>query len=123
WSTELSALWQAFDRWFEQAGVGESRTVQRDDGALNTPARLRAALGAAGFATVAVTVERPSLAFPDLDAYWEWRVSFPATHRVVGALPAEAHDRYRLSCLAALAPLVATSPVRADQGVLFALAR
>ena len=123
WTTDLSALWRAFDAWFEQAGLGESRTVQRDDGALNTPERLRAALADAGFESLDVTAERPPLPFPDLDAFWEWRVSFPATHRVVGALPADERDRRRASCLDALAPLAAFGPVRADQGVMFALAR
>ena len=61
--------------------------------------------------------------FPSLADFWEWRVSFPATYQALMAVDPGRHERLRDDCLAALAPLVGDGEVRADQAVLFALAR
>ena len=123
WGAEPSSLWRAFDAWSERVGLDEPRVVGPRAATLNTPERLRATLVAAGFPSTDVTVERPSLRYPDLDAFWEWRTSFPATFRVVGALPGEELDRLRAHCLVDLVQLVGVGPVRADQDVLFVVAR
>ena len=123
WGDELGPLWRAFDEWFEAAGLGESHGPQQSDRPLNTVEALREALLEAGFQRVDVTCERPPIVFPTLSDFWEWRVSFPATHRaIVVQAPAE-RARLKLDCLARLRPLVGEHEVRADQAVLFAHAR
>jgi SAM-dependent methyltransferase len=123
WGAEPGSLWRAFAAWSERVGLDEPRVVGLHADTLNTPERLREALVAAGFLSIDVTVERPSLRFPDLDAFWEWRTSFPATFRAVGSLPSEERDRLRAHCLVDLVQLVGAGPVRADQDVLFVVAR
>jgi SAM-dependent methyltransferase len=123
WGDELSPLWQAFDRWFERAGLGEVRSARERDLPIDTPDRLRSALLAVGgFRTAEVTREHPPLAFRSLDDFWEWRVSFPATYQALSAIEPADHERLRDDCLAALSPLV-RGEIRADQAVLFAVAR
>jgi SAM-dependent methyltransferase len=124
WGDALGPLWQAFDTWFEAVGLGTSRTIHRSDLPINTPETLRAALvEVGGFASAEVVKELPPLAFPSLADFWEWRVSFPATHLALAAVPPERHADLRAGCLEALGPLVADGEVRADQSVLFAIAR
>ncbi len=124
WGDELSPLWQAFDRWFERVGLGEARSARRSDLPIDTVDRLRAALlDVGGFRTAEVTRERPPIVFPSLAEFWEWRVSFPATYQALTAADPAAHDRLRDGCLAELAPLVGDGEIRADQVVLFAVAR
>src|SRR5438874_1110639 len=58
WADELSPLWQAFDAWFERAGLGEPRSRRPRDLPIDTVERLRAALlDVAGFRWVEVTRE------------------------------------------------------------------
>jgi ubiquinone/menaquinone biosynthesis C-methylase UbiE len=124
WGDELSALWQAFDAWFEAAGLGESRRPQQnDDRPQNTVEAMREALAESGFPDAEITQERPPLVFPTLDDFWEWRVSFPATHRVISALPPDERARLKADSLQALRPLAGNGDVRADQSVLFVWAR
>lgn len=126
WGDELSPLWRAFDAWFEQAGLGSSRSIHRSDLAINTPEALAAALkDVGGFGTVDVVRERPAIRFPTLSDFWEWRISFPATHLAVSAVPPYRYAALYGSCHRALAPLVAEAggEVRGDQAVLFAVAR
>jgi len=123
WGDELSPLWQAFDAWFEAVGLGESRRPQQGGQPLNTVDALQAALTEAGFGQIEISQEHPPITFPSLAEFWEWRVSFPATHRVIGALPPAERDRLQAECLAMLQPLVGSGDVPADQAVLFALAR
>jgi SAM-dependent methyltransferase len=124
WGDELGPLWQAFDAWFERSGLGESRAIHRSDLPIDTPDRLRSALiEVGGFGSAEVTRERPPIAFRSLGDFWEWRVSFPATHRALAGLAAAERDGLRADCLATLAPLAGAGEVRADQAVLFAVAR
>jgi ubiquinone/menaquinone biosynthesis C-methylase UbiE len=124
WGDELGPLWQAFDDWFEAARLGTSRTIHRSDVAINTPATLTAALTeVGGFSRVKVTPERPPIIFPSLADFWEWRVSFPATHRALAAVTPERYADLRSSCLGTLAPLAEGGDVRADQTLLFAYAQ
>lgn len=123
WGNELSPLWQAFDAWFEAAGLGESRRVQQDEQPLNTAEALHRALSDVGFTQIEIVEERPLISFPSLADFWEWRVSFPATHRVIGALSPEERARRQTECLAALRPLLIFDTVPAAQTVLFARAR
>ncbi len=123
WGDELSPVWQAFDGWFERAGLGEVRSGRPRDLSIDTEERLRSALiEVGGFRSAEVTRERPPLVFESLEDFWEWRISFPATYQALQAVDPETRDRLRADCLAALSPLVA-GEVRADQAVLFALAR
>src|SRR5690606_15108658 len=106
WGNELSPLWQAFDAWFEAAGLGTSRTIHRSDLPISTPETLTAALrDVGGFGTVEVTRDRPAITFASLADFWEWRVSFPATHLALAAQPPERYADLRAACLEALAPL------------------
>jgi ubiquinone/menaquinone biosynthesis C-methylase UbiE len=123
WADELGPLWQAFDRWFESAGLGRVRSGRPKDLEINTVDRLRAALlDVAGFGTVEVTREIPEIRFPSLDAFWAWRISFPATFESLMAVAPAERERLRVDCLAALRRFV-DGEVCADQAVLFALAR
>src|SRR5581483_4968319 len=70
WGDQLSPLWQAFDAWFESAGLGESRHPQQADQPLNTVDSLRAALIEAGFDQVEITEEFPPLVFPSMAEFW-----------------------------------------------------
>ncbi len=86
--------------------------------------RLRAALlDVGGFRSAEVTRDRPPLVFGSLGDFWEWRVSFPATYQALMAVDPGRHDSLRDDCLAELAPLVGDGEIRADQAVLFAVAR
>jgi SAM-dependent methyltransferase len=128
WGDELGPLWQAFDDWFEAAGLGTSRTIHRNDLPINTPEALKAALtDVGGFSTVDVTPERPPITFPTLADFWEWRVSFPATHLALAAVSPGRYVELRTACLEALAPLAGgddgSGVVQADQTVLFAYAK
>jgi SAM-dependent methyltransferase len=123
WGDELSPLWHAFDAWFEAAGLGESRRPQQGGQPLNTVESLRGGLAEAGFGQIEISQEHPPISFPSLAEFWEWRVSFPATHRVIGALSPTERARLQAECLAALQPLVGAGGVPADQSVLFAHAR
>jgi SAM-dependent methyltransferase len=123
WGNQLSPLWEAFDAWFEAVGLGESRRPHQGEEPLNTVDSLRAALVEAGFGEIAISEERPPIVFPTLTEFWEWRVSFPATHRVVGALAPAERDRLQEACLTALRPVAGTGEVHADQAVHFAHAR
>jgi ubiquinone/menaquinone biosynthesis C-methylase UbiE len=123
WADELSPLWQAFDRWFERAGLVQVRSGRPEDLEIDTTDRLRSALrDVAGFGTVEVSRELPEIRFPSLEAFWEWRISFPATYESLMAVSPPERDRLRADCLAALRPLV-SGDVCADQAVLFAVAR
>jgi SAM-dependent methyltransferase len=122
WGDELSPLWRAFDTWYEAAGLGESRRPRQSDQPLDTPEAMRAALREAGFGSVEVSRELPPLAFPTLADFWEWRVSFPAPHRVFSALPPDERARLKADSLRALRPLAGDGEVRADMAVLFVLA-
>jgi ubiquinone/menaquinone biosynthesis C-methylase UbiE len=122
WADELGPLWQAFDTWFERAGLGEVRSRRPRDLPIDTEDRLRSALlSVGGFRSAEVTREHPPIRFASLDDFWEWRVSFPATYQALLAVDPADRDRLRSDCLAALAPL-ASDEVRADQAVLFARA-
>ena len=128
WGSELSPLWQAFDDWFEAAGLGTARTIHRSDLPINTPEALTAALtDIGGFSTVHVTPERPPITFPTLADFWEWRVSFPATHLALAEYPPECYVELRAACLEALGAQAGADDgigvVQADQTVLFAVAR
>lgn len=124
WGDELSPPWQAFDRWFERVGLGEVRSARSSDLPINTVESLRAALlEVGGFGSVEVTRERPPIVFPSLAEFWAWRVSFPATYQALMAVDLASHDRLRDDCLAELASAIGDGEVRADQAVLFALAR
>ena len=90
---------------------------------MNTVETMREALFEAGFETAEITCEQPPLAFPTLADFWEWRVSFPAPHRVFSALPASERARLKVDSLEALRPLAGDGEVRADQAALFVLAR
>jgi ubiquinone/menaquinone biosynthesis C-methylase UbiE len=123
WGDELSPLWQAFDDWFERAGLGEARSVRRSDLPIDTPDRLHSALlEVGGFRAAEVTREHPPIAFPSLGDFWEWRVSFPATYQALLTVNPAHRERLRDDCLAALRPLT-DGEIRADQAVLFAVAR
>ena len=76
-----------------------------------------------GFDSVEVVKECPPIAFPSLGDFWEWRVSFPATHLALAKATPYRYAALRASCIKALAPLVTDGSVRADQAVLFAVAR
>jgi ubiquinone/menaquinone biosynthesis C-methylase UbiE len=127
WADELSPLWQAFDAWFERAGLGTVRSGRPVDLPINTEDRLRSALlEVGGFGTVEVTRELPQIVFPSLDNFWEWRISFPATYVALMAVEPAARGRLRAECLETLRPTLhplADAEVRADQAVLFARAR
>jgi ubiquinone/menaquinone biosynthesis C-methylase UbiE len=123
WADELSPLWQAFDAWFERAGLGSVRSGRPVDLRINTVEHVRTALlEVGGFRSAEVTRERPPLVFPSLDDFWEWRISFPATYQALMAVDSEARERLRAECVAALRPLAPTGEVSADQAVLFARA-
>jgi ubiquinone/menaquinone biosynthesis C-methylase UbiE len=123
WADELGPLWQAFDAWFERAGLGAVRSGRPSDLPINTVDSLRSALLAVGgFRSAEVTRERPPIVFPSLDDFWEWRVSFPATYQALMAVEPAARERLRTDCLGSLRPLVPAGEVRADQDVLFARA-
>jgi ubiquinone/menaquinone biosynthesis C-methylase UbiE len=124
WSDERSVLWRAFDDWFERAGLGIIRAEDDPDLPIDTSERLRSALlGIGGFGTAEVTRACPPLVFESLGDFWEWRISFPATYRALRAVDDAPRERLRADCLRTLSPLVAGGTVRADQPVLFALAR
>src|SRR5688572_28139513 len=124
WGNELSPLWQAFDRWFEWAGLGTVRSGRQPDLPIDTVDTLRAALMDVGcFTTAEVVQDRPSIVFPSLADFWEWRISFPATYQALSAVEPARRERLRDECLLALAPLARDGEVRADQAVLFAVAR
>jgi SAM-dependent methyltransferase len=123
WGKEMSPLWRAFDAWFEAAGLGESRGVQQNGQPLNTIESLGIALDEAGFDQAQITEEQPPIRFATLADFWEWRVSFPATHRAIGALSPEDRARLQAACLATLAPLAGDGEIHADQAVIFAHAR
>jgi ubiquinone/menaquinone biosynthesis C-methylase UbiE len=127
WGDELSPLWQAFDRWFEAAGLGAARATPKNDLPIDTPELLAAALlEVGGFGTADVVRELPSIFFRSLDEFWEWRISFPAPNQTFSAMDPDARARHRDECLTQLHPLAARSPdgeIRADQAVLFAVAR
>ena len=123
WADELSPLWLAFDDWFRAAGLGEPRPLRERDLPIDTPDRLGAALQEVGsFQRVEVTRETPPLRFPSLEAFWEWRISFPATYQSICSVEPAERDRLRSACLDALRPFRADE-VCADQAVLFAVAR
>jgi ubiquinone/menaquinone biosynthesis C-methylase UbiE len=124
WSDERSALWRAFDDWFERCGLGIIRSDHDPDLPIDTPDRLHSALlEIGGFGTTEVTRVCPSLDFASLEHFWEWRISFPATYRALLAVDEARRERLRADCLRELSPLVAAGTVRADQPVLFAHAR
>jgi len=124
WADELSPLWQAFDAWFERAGLGKVRSSRPPDLPIDTVDTLRSALlDVAGFQTADVTRERPPIRFDSLENFWEWRVSFPATYQALSAVEPAERDRLRAECLAILHPLTPDGEIPADQDVLFAIAR
>src|SRR4051812_27137720 len=123
WSDEMSPLWQAFDAWFEEAGLGEARRPEQTRRPMNTVETLREALVEAGFGAVAVTRECAPINLPSLAEFWEWRVSFPATYRVIVMKPPTERERLKRDCLAQLQPLAPDGTVHAGQDVLFAVAR
>jgi ubiquinone/menaquinone biosynthesis C-methylase UbiE len=124
WADELSPLWQAFDGWFERAGLGRVRSSRPPDLSINTVDLLRAALlDVAGFRAAEVTRECPPIRFPSLEDFWEWRTSFPATYQALAAREPASRERLRAECLSILRPLATGGEVRADQDVLFAVAR
>jgi ubiquinone/menaquinone biosynthesis C-methylase UbiE len=123
WGDELGPLWRAFDRWFEEAGLGTARSTGERDLPIDTPDRLRSALlGVGGFQTAEVTREHPSIVFSSPDEFWEWRISFPATFQAISGVESGERERLKEDCFAALRPLLA-GEIRADQAVLFAVAR
>lgn len=127
WGESLSPLWQAFDRWFEGASLGAARATPKNDLPIDTPGLLAAALKEiGGFGSAEVIRETPSIVFRSLDEFWEWRVSFPAPNQTFSAMDPVTLARHRAECLAALTPVAAEYPdgeIRADQAVLFAVAR
>jgi ubiquinone/menaquinone biosynthesis C-methylase UbiE len=126
WADDLSPLWQAFDAWFERAGLGHVRSGRPRDLEINTADRLRAALlEVGGFGTAEVAREIPEIRFSSLEDFWEWRISFPATYAAIVAVTPAERERLRADCLAALRPMteLSSGEVRADQPVLFARAR
>ena len=127
WGDELSPLWQAFDRWFEGAGLGAARATPKNDLPIDTPERLAAALrDVGGFRSTEVVREVPPIVFRSLVEFWEWRISFPAPNQTFSAMDAHTRAGHREACLTHLAPLAAQYPqgeIRADQAVLFAVAR
>jgi ubiquinone/menaquinone biosynthesis C-methylase UbiE len=124
WGDEMSPVWQAFDRWFEGAGLGAARATPRTDLPIDTPERLATALrDVGGFESAEVLRERPPIVFGSLAEFWEWRISFPAPNQTFSAmLPAE-RERHRVNCLAQLAAEFGDGTIQADQAVLFAIAR
>jgi hypothetical protein len=123
WADELSPLWRAFDDWFERAGLGTARSGRPSDLPINSVDRLRTALlDVGGFRSADVIRELPRIVFDSLADFWEWRVSFPATHQALAAVEPGRLPQLREECLGALRPLV-DGEIRADQAVLFALAR
>ena len=127
WGDELSPLWQAFDRWFEEAGLGAARATPKQDLPIDTAALLSTALReVGGFGSAEVVREVPPIIFRSLVAFWEWRISFPAPNQTFSAMDPETRAHHRATCLEQLAPLAAQYPdgeIRADQAVLFAVAR
>jgi SAM-dependent methyltransferase len=124
WGEEPSPLWQAFEAWFERTGHGEDQTAARPDPPIDTVEQLESALrDVGGFGSAEVTSERSPLRFRTLADFWQWRISFPAPHRALSALSAAERARLREECLESLRPLVGGGEVRADQTVLFAVAR
>ncbi|MGE3908710.1 MAG: class I SAM-dependent methyltransferase [Chloroflexota bacterium] len=124
WGNEMSPLWQAFDRWFEGAGLGAARAVSVQDLPIDTPDLLRTALlEVGGFGSAEVIPETPPMVFPSLADFWEWRISFPAPNRTFSAMTPERRAALREDCLAMLRELTGDGEVRADQTVLFAIAR
>jgi len=124
WGDELSPLWQAFDRWFEGAGLGAARAISVQDLQIDSPERLRAALlEVGGFGSAEVTRELPPIVFPSLTEFWEWRISFPAPNQAFSAMDPTERARLRDHCLAHLHELAGDGEIRADQAVLFAIAR
>jgi SAM-dependent methyltransferase len=123
WGDDPSPLWLAFDEWFAQAGLGESRPANERDLPIDTADRLRVALReVGGFRRVEVTRERPPIVFSTLEEFWEWRISFPATYQAVCSVEHSEQTRLREDCLAVLRP-IAEREIRADHAVLFAVAR
>jgi SAM-dependent methyltransferase len=127
WGDELSPLWQAFDRWFEGAGLGPARATPKNDLPIDTPELLAAALReVGGFRSAEVVRESPAIAFASLADFWEWRISFPAPNQTFSAMAPSERASRRQECLAHLEPLVTRNEagqIRADQAVLFAVAR
>ncbi|MFN8632707.1 MAG: methyltransferase domain-containing protein [Chloroflexota bacterium] len=124
WSDERSDLWRAFDAWFERAGLGRVGSGRPADLSIDTSERLTAVLReVGGFRHVEVTCERPPILFPTLDDFWEWRISFPETYRAIAAVEPTRLPALRDACLRKLSPLVGAGEIRADQAVLFAVAR
>lgn len=124
WADEMSPIWRAFERWFEGAGLGVARATPKNDLPIDTPERLAAALHAVGgFRTAEVLRERPPIIFASLEEFWEWRISFPAPNQTFSAMPPDVRTRWRTDCLERLAAEFGAGEVRADQAVLFAVAR
>jgi len=124
WPDERSPLWLAFDAWFERAGLGAARSDRPDNLPIDTVERLRSALlEVGGFRSAEVTRGRPSIVFPSLADFWEWRISFPETYRAISAAGPDRLPDFREACLRDLAAVAGDGEVRADQAVLFALAR
>lgn len=124
WSDERSALWRAFDDWFDRALLGAARSGRPNDLPIDTVDRLTAALTVVGgFAQVEVTRDLPPILFPSLDDFWEWRISFPETYRAISAVKPARLQRLRTDCLSELGEQIGDGEIRADQAVLFAIAR
>ena len=126
WADELSPLWQAFDRWFERAGLGTARSRRQPDLPINTAgaAARPPCLTSAGSprprsrasARRSSSPRWPSSGSGGSRSRQRTRRSWTstrATHRVDRGMPASR----------TLAPLVADGEIRADQAVLFAVAR
>jgi SAM-dependent methyltransferase len=124
WGDEMSPVWQAFDRWFEAAGLGAARATPQNDLPIDTPERLAAALReVAGFRYVEVIRERPPIVFGSPAKFWEWRISFPAPNQTFSAMTPDEYARRRADCLMQLAEQFGDGEISADQAVLFAVAR
>jgi SAM-dependent methyltransferase len=122
WDDRHGPLWQLFDDWFERSGIGTSRPTQQSERPVDSLDRLTEGLAQAGL-SVSVAESRPTLfRFSGLSAYWDWRVSFPATYRAVTARDSAMMARLREQFIGWAASQIGDDAVADDRNVLYALA-
>ncbi len=120
WDDVHGALWQAFDEWFERVGVGRPNPTPHCQRPIDTLEQLRQGLLEAGFEQQWSVSEPTRFRFTDRAAYWEWRVSFPGTHRALMEQPADERERLRREFISSA--VGASARVRDDRNVLYAVA-
>jgi SAM-dependent methyltransferase len=122
WDDRHGPLWQLFDDWLERTGIGATRGTRQSERPIDTLHRLRAGLAQSGLSIGRAESAPTSFRFPDLAAYWDWRVSFPATYRAVTARDSATVERLREQFIAWVASQIGGGAVADDRNVLYALA-